>query len=155
VSFRIVLPLRRLFSSFLLFFLSPPLVEVVLPTDVFFLCRGVVCLSRRSTLSLILVCRVDFFFFLVPSDVYFLPDFFVRCRRLVAVADFRRTVLLVEVLVDSVVATVVFVSDVVLVAPADLVVDRLVDVVALVVPEAVVDAVAVEVAVPDPWECIP
>jgi hypothetical protein len=155
VSFRIVLPLRRLFSSFLLFFLSPQVVEVVMPTDVFFLCREVVCLFRRSTLSLILSCRVDFFAFLVPFDVYFLPDLFVRRRHLVVVADFRRTLLLVEVLVDSVVATVVFVVDVVLVAEVDSVVDRPVAVVAPVVPEAAVDAVAVEVAVPDPWECIP
>jgi hypothetical protein len=155
VSFRNVLPLRRLFSSFLLFFSSPQVVEVVMPTDVFFLCREVVCLCRRSTLSLILSCRVDFSAFLVPFDVYFLPDFFVRRRRLVVVADFRRMLLLVEVLVDSVVATVVFVVDVVLVAEVDLVVDRPVAVVAPVVLEVAVDAVAVEAAVPDPWECIP
>jgi hypothetical protein len=151
VFFRIVLPLRRLFSSYLLFFSTPQLVEVVMQTDVFFLCRVVSCLFRMSTLSSILVCRVDLFAFLGPSAVYFLPDFFVRRRRLVVVVDFRRTVLLVEVLVGLVVATVVFVADDVLVAEVDSVVDRLVDEVPPVVPEAVVDVVAEEVAVPDPW----
>jgi hypothetical protein len=124
-----------------------------MPTDVFFLCREVVCLCCRSTLSLILPCRVDFSAFLVPFDVYFLPDFFFRRRRLVVVSDFR--ILLVEVLVDSVVATVFFVVNVVLVAEVDSVVDRPVAVVAPVVLEVVVDAGAVEVAVLDPWECIP
>jgi hypothetical protein len=92
-------------------------------------------------------CRVDFSAFLVPFDVYFLPDFFVRRRRLVVVADFRRMLLLVEVLVDLVVATVVFVVDVVLVAEVDLVVERPVAVVAPVVLEVAVDAVAVEAAI--------
>jgi hypothetical protein len=151
VFFRNVLLLRRLFSSFLLFFSSPQVVEVVMLTDVVFLCREVVFLCRRSTLSSILLCRVDFSAFLVPFDIYFLLDFFVRRRCLVVVADVRRTLLLV----DSVVATVVFVVAVVLVAEVDLVVDRPVAVVAPVVLEVVVDVVAVEAAVLDPWECIP
>jgi hypothetical protein len=149
VFFRIVLPLRQLSFSYLPFFSTLPVVEVVMPTGVFFLFLVVLCLFRRLILSLILVCRVDFFSFLGPSAAYFLPDFFVLRRRLVVVVDFRRTVLLVEVLVGLVVAADVLVAEV------DSVVDRLVDVVAPVVPEAVVDMVAEEVVVPDPWGCIP
>jgi hypothetical protein len=119
-------------------------------TDVVFLCREVVCPCRRSTLSSILWCRVDFSAFLVLFDVYFLLDFFVRRRRSVVAADVRRTLLPVEVLVDSVVATVVSVVAVVLVAEVDLVVDRPVAVVAPVVLVVVVDMVAVEAAVLDP-----
>jgi hypothetical protein len=86
---------------------------------------------------------VDFFAFLDPSAAYLLPDFFVLSRLLVVVVGFRRTVLLAEVLVGLVVEAVV-----------DLVVCHPVGVVALVVPEAVVDMVA-EVVVAGPWGCIP
>jgi hypothetical protein len=155
VFFRNVLPLRRLFSSFLPFFSSPQVVEVVMLTDVIFLCREVVFLCRRSTLSSILWCRVDFSAFLDLFDVDFLLDFFVRRRRLVVAADVRRTLLLVEVLVDLVVATVVSVVAVILLAEVDLVVDRPVAVVAPMVLVVVVNVVAVEAAVLDPWEYIP
>jgi hypothetical protein len=115
-------------------------------TDVVFLCREVVCPCRRSILSSSLWCHVDFSAFLVLFDVYFLLDFPVRRRRSVVVADVRRTLLLVEVMVDLVVATVVSVVAVVLVAEVDPVVDRPVAVVAPAVLVVVVDVVAVEEA---------
>jgi hypothetical protein len=149
VFFRIVLPLLLLSFSYLLFFSTLPVVVVVMPTDVFFLFLVALCLFRTSILSLILLCRVDFFAFLGPSAAYLLPDFFVLHRRLVVVVDSRRTVLLVEVLVGLVVAADVLEAEV------DSVVDRLADVVAPVVPEAVVDMVAEEVVVAGPWGCIP
>jgi hypothetical protein len=98
---------------------------------------------------------VDSSTFLVVVDVDFLLDFRVRRHRLVVVAAVRRTLLLVEVLVDSVVATVVSMVVVVLVAEVDLVVDRPVAVVAPAVLVAAVDVAAVEVVVLDPWEYIP
>jgi hypothetical protein len=118
-------------------------------------CREVVCPCRRSILSSSLWCHVDFSAFLVLFDVDFLLDFPVRRRRSVVAADVRRTLLLVEVLVDSVVATVVSVVAVVLVAEVDPVVDRPVAVVAPAVLVVVVDVVVVEAVVLDPWEYIP
>jgi hypothetical protein len=98
---------------------------------------------------------VDSSAFLVVVDVDFLLDFCVRCHRPVVAADVRKTLLLVEVLVDSVVATVVSVVVVVLVTEVDPVVDRPVAVVAPAVLVVAVDVAAVEVVVPDPWEYIP
>jgi hypothetical protein len=149
VFFRTVLPLLLPSFSSLLFFSTLPVVVVVMLTDVFFLILVALCLFRTLILSLILLCRVDFFAFLVPSAAYLLPDFFVLDRRLVVVVDSRRTVLLVEVLVGLVVAADVLEAEV------DLVVDRPADVVAPVVPEAVVDMVAEAVVVAGPWGCIP
>jgi hypothetical protein len=141
VSFRIVLSFVLPAFSSLQFVL--PVVVVVTPTDVFFLILVVLFQYRMLILFLILLCRVDFFAFLDPSAAYLLPDFFVLFRLLVVVVGFRRTVLLAEVLAGLVVEAVV-----------DLVVCHPVGVVVLVVPEAVVDMVAV-VVVADPWGCIP
>jgi hypothetical protein len=149
VFFRTVLPLVLPSFSSLLFFLTLPVVVVVMPTDVFFLILVVLFQFRTLILFLILLCRVDFFAFLVPSAAYLLPDFFVLYRLLVVVVGFRRTVLLAEVLVGLVVAVDVLEAEV------DLVVDHPVGVVALVVPEAVVDMVAEAVVVAGPWGCIP
>jgi hypothetical protein len=124
-------------------------------TDGVFLCLEVVCPCRRSILSSSLWCHVDFSAFLVLFGVDFLLDFPVCCQRSVVAADIRRTLLLVEVLVDSVVATVVSAVVVVLVAEVDLVVDRPVAVVAPAVLVVAVDVVAVEAVALDPWEYIP
>jgi hypothetical protein len=98
---------------------------------------------------------VDSSAFLVVVAVDFLLDFCVRCHRPVVAADVRKTLHLVEVLVDSVVVTVVSVVVVVLVAEVDPVVDRPVAVVAPAVVVVAVDVAAVEVVVLDPWEYIP
>jgi hypothetical protein len=98
---------------------------------------------------------VDSSAFLVVVDVDFLLDFRVCRHRPVVAADVRKTLLLVEVLGDSVVATVVSVVVVVLVAEVDPVVDRPVAVVAPAVLVVAVDVAAVEVVVLDPWEYIP
>jgi hypothetical protein len=101
------------------------------------------------------MCHVDSSAFLVVVDVDFLLDFRVPCHRPVVVVAVRKTLLLVEVLVDSVVATVVSVVVVVLVAEVVPVVDRPVAVVALAVLVVAVDVAAVGVVVLDPWEYIP
>jgi hypothetical protein len=67
----------------------------------------------------------------------------------------KRTLLLVDFLVDSVVVTTASVVVVVLVAEVDPVVDRPVAVVAPAVVVVAVDVAAVEVVVFDPWEYIP
>jgi hypothetical protein len=98
---------------------------------------------------------VDSSAFLVVVDVDFLLDFCVRRHRPVVAADVRKTLLLVEVLVDVVVVRVVSVVVVVLVAEVDRVVDCPVAVVAPAVVVVAVDVAAVEVVVLDPWEYIP
>jgi hypothetical protein len=98
---------------------------------------------------------VDSSAFLVVVAVDFLLDFCVRRHRPVGAADVRRTLLLVDFLVDSVVVTTASVVVVVLVAEVDPVVDRPVAVVAPAVVVVAVDVAAVEVVVFDPWEYIP
>jgi hypothetical protein len=86
---------------------------------------------------------VDSSAFLVVVDVDFLLDFCVRRHCPVVAADVRKTLLLVEVLVDSVLATVVSVVVVVLVREVDPVVDRREAVVAPAVLVVAVDVAAV------------
>jgi hypothetical protein len=102
------------------------------------------------------VCRVDSSAFLVVAAADFLSVFRDCRHRPVSADDVRKMLLLAEVPVGLVGATVVLVVVVVLVAEVALVADRPVAVVAPVVVLVVaVDVAAVEAVVPDPWGYIP